>query len=281
MVWLHRTDARGRERGERPGPRWPRCAARLAPALLLALALSACASTVAIQDRTPPAARGAFVVGRDTLAFPNLVRALAPDRSVDFGNYCIIMARAVNQFFRFARFAPDQPALSDAEYTRLSGEVFGIPAWEAPRPAHRRLVIPGYPDLHAFSRARESAIKAAFGPQWLSMLHWRTWRVALPPPPGQQPRVARELLAELDRGQPAPLMITSFPEPDYLNHAVLVYDYRTSAGVLEFLAYDPNDPDNPLGLHFDAASRGFWVEPLPYSPAARIRAFRIYTSPLL
>ena len=49
---------------------------------------------------------------------------------------------------------------------------------------------------------------------------------------------------------------------------------------MEFLAYDPNDPGSPFALYYDDASRAFWVGPLTYSPPGRVRAFRLYTSPL-
>ncbi len=252
---------------------------------MLALLLSACAAGPPASPDRPPAAGptggAAFEVGRDTFAFPNLVRAHHPEQDVGFANYCIIMARAVNQFFRFARFAPDEPVLPADAYTARVRELLALSPRAAPRPAAARIVIPGYPDLHTFSRAQEPAIKAAFGSSLLSMLHWRTWRVALPLPPGHQGRLARELQAELDAGRPAPLMITNFPDPDVLNHAVLVYGYRARAPVVEFLAYDPNDPGSPLGLHFEARTGAFWVEALPYSPAGRIRAFRLFASPLL
>ncbi len=251
--------------------------------LLLGLLQHACASAPALDP--PGAARRAgaatFVLERDAFAFPNLVRAESPDRPVGFANYCIVMVRGASQFFRFARFDPDGPRLADAEYTRLTAEVMRVPAWHAPWPPERRIVIPGYPGLHALSRARESAVKAAFDSNVLSMMHWRTWRVALPLSAGHQARLAGELTVELGAARPAPVMLSSFPVEDYLNHAVLVYDYRPSAEGVEFLAYDPNDPVNPLGLHFDPASRGFWVEPLPYSPPGRVRAFRIYASPFL
>jgi hypothetical protein len=281
MAWLYSPDARGRERGERSGPRRPRHRARLAPALLLALVLSACASAPPLERPPAPAARAEFAVGRDTFAFPNLVRANTPDRPVEFANYCIVMVRGASQFFRFARFAPGEPPRPDAEYTRLTREVLAITPWEAPWPAERRLVIPGYPDLHTFSRARESAIKAAFGNQWPSIFAFRNWRVTWWQSRAHQAGLAHELVEEVGGGRTTPLLITSFPEPDYLNHVVLVYDYRPSAGVVEFLAYDPNDPDNPLSLHFDPASRAFWIEAVPYGPAGRIRAFRLFGSPLL
>lgn len=267
---------------------WAAAGPRVALVVLLGVGLAACATAgrepappmlaVATDGPAPPGA--GFEVGRDTFAFPNLVRAENPTRSIDFANYCIVMARAASQFFRFARFAPEHPALPPEEYTRLAREVMGVAPWEPPRPENRRIVIPGYPDLHALSRAQEAAIKTAFDSNMLSMLHWRTWRVALPLGSGHQTRVARELLEELDAGRPVPVMITNFPDPDVLNHAVLAYEYRVHSGGVEFRVYDPNDPGTPLGIHFDPATRGFWVGPLPYSPPGRIRVFRLYTSPL-
>jgi hypothetical protein len=223
--------------------------------------------------------RAAFEVGRDTFAFPNLVRAQHPGRKDAFANYCIVMARAASQFFRFVRFEPAAPPVPPEEYTRLTREVLAVTPWAAPVPDAQRVVIPGYPDLFAFSRAQEAAIKTAFGSSLLSMVQPRTWRVAVALSPEHQEGVARELAAEVAAGRPAPLMITNFPDPDLLNHAVLVYASRRHAGVMEFLAYDPNDAGHPLSVHFDAASRGFWVGPLTYSPPGRIRAFRLYTSP--
>ena len=285
MTWAHRPEARGGERGEGLRALPSRRRSRLAGLLVGALLPAACAGASPPGGFDPgPGARqdaGGFALERDTFAFPNLVRALTPDRPVEFANYCIIMVRAAGQFFRFARFAPDLPPVSDAEYERLTRAVLDVPAWDPPWPAERRIVVPGYPDLRAFSGGREAPIKTAFGSQWSSLWHVRNWRVVFVQSAGHQVRVARELVEEIDRGRPAPLMITSFPEPDYLNHVVLVYGYHRSGGAVEFSAYDPNDPGSPLGVHFAPASDGFWVEPLPYGPPGRIRAFRLFTSPLL
>jgi hypothetical protein len=246
------------------------------------LLLPACAGGSPPAAALDPGPRpGAFSLERDAFEFPNLVRALTPDRPVEFANYCIIMVRAAGQFFRFARFAPELPAVSDAEYERLTRAVLDLPPWDPPWPPERRIVVPGYAGLRAFSRDREAVIKTAFGSQWSSMFHVRTWRVVFVQSPDHQTRLAGELVEEIDRGRPVPLMITSLPEPDYLNHVVLVYGHHRSGSAVEFSAYDPNDPGSPLGVHFDPASAAFWVEPLPYGPPGRIRAFRVFTSPLL
>ncbi|HSE96536.1 MAG TPA: hypothetical protein VLD61_11645, partial [Methylomirabilota bacterium] len=143
-----------------------------------------------------------FAVGRDTFAFANLVRAERPGLNDAFANYCLIMARAAGQFYRFARFDPQAPAVSSGEYTRLTRAVLDREVWAPPVPAAERVVVPGYPDLHAFSRAQEAAIKAAFGSNVLSMMHPRTWRVAVALWPQHQAGVAHALRDEVDAGRP-------------------------------------------------------------------------------
>jgi hypothetical protein len=272
-------DARGSTCG-RPGALRSRRAPgrRLAAACVLGLALTACAPALTSHR---PAAAPRFDFDRDTFAFANLVRAEHPDRAEVFANYCIVMARAATQFFRFARFAPDRAPLAAEAYTALVRQVLAIDPWQAPRRDPERIAIPGYADLRALSEAQEPAVKAALGSNILSMMHWRTWRVVLRLSPYHQHGVAAALIRETDAGRPAPLMITNFPEPDLLNHAVLVYDYRRWSRVVEFLAYDPNDPGTPLAVYFDPAGSGFWVGELTYSPPGRIRAFRLFGAPLL
>ncbi|MGH7359423.1 MAG: hypothetical protein ACREJR_11480, partial [Candidatus Rokuibacteriota bacterium] len=251
-------------------------------AAAVGLFLAACAT--APSPGPDPAATGDFRFERDAFAFPNLVRAQRPGWNDGFANYCLVMARGAAQFHRFARFAPDRPPASAAEYDRLVRQVLARPAWDPPAPDAERIVIPGYAGLREFSAAHEELLKESFGSNVLSMVHWRTWRVGVDFPPEHQERLARDLVVEIREGRPAPLMITNFPHEDILNHAVLVYGRRPGglpeAEGIEFLAYDPNDPGTPFPLYYDDASRGFWVGPLTYSPPGRVRAFRLYTSPL-
>src|SRR5262245_5345659 len=245
---------------------------------LLGLLATACA-TLPPPDPSRTG-RGEFELTPDTFAFANLVRAERPGRNDDFANYCLVMVRAANQFYRFARFAPDRPVGSPEEYDRLVRVVLGRPPWAPPATDTDRVIIPGYKDLHSFSAAHERSVKSAFGSNILSMIHWRTWRVGVDFAPEHQERLARELVLEVDAGRPVPLMITNFPHEDLLNHSVLVYARRLAQQGTDFLAYDPNDPGSALTLYYDDAARAFWVGPLTYSPPGRVRAFRLYTSPL-
>ena len=100
--------------------------------VILGLSLAACAP--ALTSHPPGLAHAAgFDFERDTLAFPNLVRAEQPGRPVVFANYCIVMARTTTQFFRFARFAPERPPLAAEGYARPVREVLAIDPWEPPR----------------------------------------------------------------------------------------------------------------------------------------------------
>jgi hypothetical protein len=278
MAYLGHADTPGRQRDGalRGDRRRPTTAIRggVAAGLLLA----ACAGV------PPPAPSGGdptgFRLERDAFAFPNLVRAQRPGWNDGFANYCLVMARAAGQFHRFARFAPELPPAAPAEYARLVRAVLARPLWQTPGPGADRIVVPGFAGLREFSAAHEGLLKAALGSNVLSMVHWRTWRVGVDFPPGHQERLARELLDEVAAGRPAPLMITNFPHEDILNHAILVYGHRPRRRGIEFLAYDPNDPWSPFALHYDDATRAFWVGPLTYSPPGRVRAFRLYTSPL-
>ena len=97
----------------------------------LVLFAAACASR---PPTVPSSAEGRrFELERDAFAFPNLVRAQRPGWNDDFANYCLIMARAASQFYRFARFVPDRPPVTAAEYERLVGEVLDRPPWGPPR----------------------------------------------------------------------------------------------------------------------------------------------------
>jgi hypothetical protein len=248
--------------------------------VVAALGLLATACAGAPAATAPPASRGRFDLEHDAFAFANLVRAERPGWNDAFANYCLVIARAASQFYRFARFAPDRPPASPEEYERLVRAVLSRPPWAPPAPEAGRAVIPGYADLHSFSAAHEGVIKAALGSNVLSMMHWRTWRVGVDFPPEHQERLAREMIDEVVAGRPVPLMITNFPHEDLLNHSVLVYDRRPAPQGTDFLAYDPNDPGSPLTLYYDDTARAFWVGPLTYSPPGRVRAFRVYTSPL-
>jgi hypothetical protein len=252
--------------------------------LLLAatlLAGAACAS-VAPLERTArePIPGPALRFGEDTFAFPNEVRSLNPGREDLYANYCFVMTRGIVQFSKFARFDPAGERLSRAAYAERVRRVARHAPWEAPPPPEERIVIPGYANLHEFSRAEEAAVKAGLGSRFWTLVHWTNWRIAFPVGGAHQERVAAEALAELRAGRPVQLLVTNWPKPE-LNHGVVAYGYRVGEGTVDFVVYDPNEPGQPGVISFQRDRRRFWATRLFDTQPGPIRAFRMYYSPLL
>jgi hypothetical protein len=253
------------------------------PVATLALLLVAgCASLPPIDAvLSRPAPPAAIRFGVDTFAFPNESRAKNRGKPDLYANYCFVMARAVTQFHRFARFDPARARQPASEYEALVAKVVSHPPWDEPLTAAERIVIPGYASLHELSRDHEPAVKAGLGSPVWSWLHWTNWRVAFPMPAAQQERVARETLVELLAGRPVQFLVTNFPTWE-LNHTVLVYDYRIGDnGAVEFVVYDPNDPYSPGIIAYDPGARHFRAARLFDTSPGTIRAFRMYYQPLL
>ena len=255
---------------------------RIALSLCLALGLAGCASAPPIEREAPrPTSGAALRFGVDTLAFRNDIRWKNPGKTDMYANYCFVMARAVTQFYRFARFAPDLPRVEPAVYTSLVSEVVARAPWEDPLPPADRIVIPGYASLHELSAAQEAAVKAGLGGPFWTFVHWTNWRVVFPVTGEQQERVARETLAELDAGRMVQLLVTNLPKVE-LNHTVIAYDYRNYEGrFIEFIVYDPNEPEEPGWVAFDRAERSFFASGVYDTEPGEIRAFRMYYSPFL
>jgi hypothetical protein len=255
---------------------------RVARFFCLMLVLAGCAIAPPIERSAPrPSSGAALRFGVDTFAFRNDIRWKNPGKTDMYANYCFVMARAVTQFHRFARFAPELPRVDPAVYTRIVAEVVARAPWEEPLPPAERVVIPGYASLHELSAAQETAVKAGLGgPVW-TFIHWTNWRVVFPVTDGQQERVARETLAEIDAGHMVQLLVTNLPKVE-LNHTVIAYDYRIYEGrFIEFIVYDPNEPEEPGRVAFDRAERTFFASGVYDTEPGEIRAFRMYYSPFL
>ena len=108
-------------------------------------------SALAVGLRRPhpgPALR----FGVDTFAFRNDSRIHHRGKPDLYASRCFVLARAVVQFQRFARFEPGAPRLAAAEYTALVQRITRRAPWRAPLPAAERVVVPGFGSLHELTR---------------------------------------------------------------------------------------------------------------------------------
>jgi hypothetical protein len=241
------------------------------------------------------AAKGAapthFDWRRDTIAFSNdTVFAYGIDEAgrltihrretpARFAHRCFVLVRAVLQFHKFARFAPDAARVSEAEYRSLIVRVCRIPIW-MPEPSEAdRIVIPGYADLNQFSRAYEHAMKETIGNWFPTYLRVGNWRMIGPFPRFGQANAEAQIVRGLDRGKLQAVYLTRFPK---MNHCVILFDYHVLEGGsrTRFDAYDPNYPNTLSWVEYDAKAEGFDFERRWFWPGGRVNLMRVYLSPI-
>src|SRR4029450_5602645 len=185
------------------------------------LATAGCASAGRLDAAASgPAAAPALAFGRDTFAFPNESLTKNRDKPDLYANYCFVMARAVTQFQRFARFDPAQPRLDPAAYAERVRQVVAHPPWHQPLPADARVVIPGFASRHELSREGGGAVRQGLGGKFCRIVRWTNWRVVFPMTGAHQEGVASLMVEELRALRPVPLLGTNFPTWG-LNHTVL------------------------------------------------------------
>lgn len=252
-------------------------------ALVLVLVLVVgCASTA----KRPPSDRE-FTFGRDTFAYANELvwdyevdpatgemTTRPRDPKPDYTHHCFVVARAARQFFDFARFDPAQPKAAPAEYRRLIAAVVA----RDPRanPARREpVVIPGYANLHEFSRDHEALLKEECGGAWQSYVQRGHWRMLWPITTSQQQRMAERLQGELDRGIAPVIHLVRFPQLT-INHAVVVYTAVATGTGVEFRCYDPNNPVEPLVITYRNEERRFHTPPNNYFIGGRVDVYEVY-----
>lgn len=247
--------------------------------VLVLLALVATAACASLPPEPPAAVEAAvrdFAFARDTFAFPNDVRAFAPERDDLYANYCFVMARGLRQFFQFARFDPAAPRLDRAGYVERVRQVVARPPWRQPIPDGARVVIPGYADLREFSRGEESAVKEGLGARFWTFVHWTNWRVVFPMSRRHQAGVLAEIERELAAGRLVQLLVTNWPVLE-LNHTVVAFAARPNGAGVDLMIWDPNEPARPGVITFDPA-RGFWATRFYATRPGPIRVFRMYYS---
>ena len=238
------------------------------------------APTAPPPSHTAEVAVPRFSFDRDTFAFPNDIRAFAPEREDLYANYCFVLARGMRQFFLFARFDPTAARLDHRGYVDVTRQVVARMPWRAPIPSADRVVIPGYADLRTFSSAEASAVKEGLGGRLWTFVHWTNWRVALPLTRDHQAAVLDEIQGDLAAGRLVQLLITNWPIPE-LNHTVVAFASRTNGAGIELSIWDPNEPARPGIITFDTAARRFWSTRVYATRPQVIRVFRMYYSPVL
>jgi hypothetical protein len=177
---------------------------------------------------------------------------------------CFAMCRSLEQFRKFARFDPTLPPPDDATLAKLVRRISRHAVWRRALPPERRVVIPGYANLHALSAARPQVVQESIGGGWAVYIRPGNYRMFFYPGngPRQQGHTQQRLEDALARNALFIAYLTTFPKLS-INHSVVIYGRRpatraeTAAGMLHYLVYDPNHPDRPRDMTYNTRQRTF------------------------
>ncbi len=228
-----------------------------------------------------------FDLHRDTFAFSNdTVFAYGVDEAgklhinrrekpAEFSHRCFVLARAVLQFNQFTRFAPELPKVPREEYRQLIVRVCRVPVWSSG--SREKIVIPGYADLHSFSIAYEGLLKENLGNWFPSYLRIGNWRMVMGHLRPFQASAAHWLEKSVGEHRLRAIYLARFP---WMNHVVIVYAAdRKPNGDIRFTVYDPNYPNQPSWVDFNAAESSFSFQKRWYFPGGRVNVMRVFISP--
>lgn len=262
-------------------------AARFRLPLVFALALTWIPLFAGCAHRPVPARERAFAFEADTLAYPNELvweysfdpetgRATHTRRTppATYSHHCFVVARVARQFFEQARFAPELPRLTAEQYRERIREVIGRSS-RSSSASQEPVVFPGYAHLNAFSADFEDAFKEESGGAWRSYLQRGHWRIMWPFTRGHQDRMAQQLIASLAERHPPVVHLTTFPNLT-MNHALLLTSAERTGQGWRFDSYDPNTPEAPRELLYDAGRRQFFYGETAYFRGGRVNVYQIY-----
>jgi len=241
----------------------------------------------------PKASTGArsrpFKFGEDTFAYANeLVWQYQTNPATgkmvhhtqspkpDYTHHCFVVALGARQFFNNARFDPATAPVDEKEYRGLIDKVVKANPRHSVPPDHQ-IVIPGYSNLFGFSRGHDKLLKQECGSVWQSYFQRGHWRMIFPLTRSHQEHMARQLAAHLKEGRLPLVHVVRFPSLS-INHAMLFYDFKETDEAIEFTAYDPNDPKDPLPLTFNRAQRRFLMPRTNYFSGGRVDIYEIFYS---
>jgi len=250
-------------------------------ACLLLLFLCSCASPS--QQQTGRLRK--FDFQQDTFAFANelvweysfdaeghaTVHAREPKPKYTL--HCFVLARSAVQFFRFARFDPQQPVADDSAYRKL---IHAVVSANLRKHSHESepIVIPGYPNLRSFTQARESLLKEECGSASQSYFQRGNWRMIFPFSRSGQQQMAEQLLQAVHQQGIAVAHLSRFPKLN-INHSVVLFDAQESSEQIVFAAYDPNEPAAPSTLTFERQTRTFLFPRNRYFSGGRVDTYQL------
>ena len=228
-----------------------------------------------------------FEFERDTFAYPHelvwrynfdpatgAMSVCKADPAPTYYHRCFVMVRATRQFFYHARFEPDLPRADIETYRKLICQIVGRDVRRRCREPER-IIVPGFDGLRAFSREHEPLLKAQCGAPWESYFLRSHWRMIFPVPTWYREMMVKKLRESLPSRGLTLVHLFCFPKIT-INHGIALFGFAESETAVEFEAYDPNIPENPVKLVYEKQRREFTFAPNRYWGGGVLTVMEIY-----
>ena len=234
-----------------------------------------------------------FRFDRDTLSFTNMTvfeyrgghhvpsarREDPAEKKRRYTRRCFIMSRTALQFYKFARFAPDQKPPGDQELAHRLRVVCHMNPWKPELSEKERIVIPGYASLRDLSKSRALVLQQNIGLGWPTYVRIGNYRMFfLCYDRGYQVKTHRVLNGVMKEHGFFVAYLADFPRLK-INHSVLVYGKKPSApgsDLEHYITYDPNHPDGPRELTWSNSKREFSFQKDQEFPGGFTNVFQVY-----
>ena len=201
--------------------------------------------------------------------------ARSQNKKRDYTRRCFVVTRAAVQFWKFARFDPNEKPLSRDQLAGRIREVTERSVWLPALPRAKRVVFPGYADLREISAADPSVFQENIGLGWPVYFRAGNAPIAMPLYRETEASLNDELFNDLRMNYPTIVWLYNFPSLK-INHVVVVYSGTKEDGLFHYLVYDPNYANAPKKLDYDAKTRSFSYQPTFYFKGGPVSARAVY-----
>ncbi len=188
----------------------------------------------------------------------------------EYRQHCFVVAHAARQFFARAEFDSRKPMASEEAYREIiRGIVF--------ENGEKKIIVPGYGNLREFSAAQDKILKEECGDAWRSYFQRGHWRMLGWFTREHQQATSESFVREIKERHAIVVHVVRFPQLT-INHALLLFDSRETESSIEFSVYDPNNPEKPVLLNYDRATRTFFFAQNDYFVGGKVNVYEVYRS---
>ena len=188
---------------------------------------------------------------------------------------CFVLSRSIVQFWKFARFEPQQKPLSADQLARRIRRVTERSVWLPALAKKDRVIIPGYRNLREASAKMTYVFQKNLGLGWPFYFRLGNAVITFWVTRALEDRLNGEIWHDLHMRMPSILWIYRFPSLK-MDHVIVVYSGTHDARGYHYNVYDPNYRDRFSHLDYDPATRTFRFEPVYYFKGGSVTARSIY-----